>query len=149
MLTILEKVIILQEIDVFEQLMTEDLAQLASIAEEVEFPPDRVIYSEGGSPDSMYLVLEGRVLLHQQQKEVMTAGEKDTFGTWALFEDEPRVVTATTLEQSRLLRIDKEDFVDLLAANVRLTQGVLKTLVLRVRRLMELVHLGGKAQPVG
>ena len=149
MLTTIEKVIILQDIDVFEQLTTEDLAQLASIAEEVELPPNRVIYSQGGIPDSMYLVLEGRVLLHQQQKEVMTAGEKDTFGTWALFEDEPRVVTATTLEQSRLLRIDKDDFIDLLAEDVRITQGILKGLVQRVRRLMGLVHLGGEAQPVG
>ena len=139
MLTTIEKVITLQEIDVFEHLTTEDLAQLASIAEEVEFPPDSVIYSEGGSPDSMYLVLEGRVLLHQRQKEVMIAKEKDTFGTWALFEDEPRVVTATTLEQSRLLRIDKEDFIDLLADSVRITRGVLKALVQRARRLMELV----------
>lgn len=146
MLTTIERVIILQDIDVFEQLTTEELAQLASIAEEVQFPPNTVIYSEGGIPDSMYLVLEGRVLLHQDQREVMTAGGKDTFGTWALFEDEPRVVTATTLEQSRLLRIDKEDFVDLLADNVRITQGILKALVQRVRRL---VRLGEKAHQVG
>jgi len=145
MLTTIEKVIILQEIDVFEQLTTEDLALLAAVAEEVEFPPDRVIYSEGGRPDSMYLVLEGHVLLHQQQKEVMTAGEKDTFGTWALFEDEPRVVTATALEQSRLLRIDKQDFVDLLADNIQITQRILEALVQRVRRLMGLVNLGGPA----
>ena len=149
MLTTIEKVIMLQEIDVFEQLTTEDLAQLASIAEEVEFPPDRVIYSEGSRPDSMYLVLEGRVLLHQQQKEVMIAGEKDMFGTWALFEDEPRMVTATPLEQSRLLRIDKEDFVDLLADNVQITRGILEAFVQRMRRLMGLVRLGEKAQPVG
>ena len=139
MLTTIEKVITLQAVDVFEHLTTEDLAQIASIAEEVAFPPDRVIYSEGGNPDSMYLVLEGRVLLHQGQTEVMTAEEKDTFGTWALFEDEPRVVTATALEQSRLLRIDKEDFIDLLSDNVRITRGVLKALVQRARRLMELV----------
>ena len=142
MLTTIEKVITLQEVDVFEQLTTENLAQLASIAEEIEFPPNSVIYSEGGVADSMYLVLEGRVRLHQGPQEVMTAGEKDTFGTWALFEDEPRVVTATTLEQSRLLRIDKEDFIDLLADNVQITQGILKALVQRVRRLMGLVRLG-------
>ncbi|MCK5329433.1 MAG: cyclic nucleotide-binding domain-containing protein [Candidatus Latescibacteria bacterium] len=139
MLITIEKVIMLQEIDVFEQLTTEDLAQLASIAQEVEFPPDCVIYSEGSPPDSMYLVIEGRVLLHQGQKEVLIAGEKDMFGTWALFEDEPRVVTATALEQSRLLRIDKEDFIDLLADNVRITRGILEALVQRMRRLMGLV----------
>ena len=143
MLATIEKVITLQEIDVFEQLTTEDLALLSAIAEEIELPQDRAIYEEGDSPDSMYLVLEGRVRLHQQQQEVMTAGEKDTFGTWALFEDEPRVVTATTLEQSRLLRIDKQDFIDLLADNIQITQRILEALVQRVRRLMGLVNLGG------
>jgi CRP-like cAMP-binding protein len=138
MITTIEKVITLQEIDVFEHLRTEDLAHLAAIAEVVEFHADSTIYSEGGAPDSMYLILEGRVRLHQKGKDVMTATEKDAFGTWSLFDDELRVVTATTLEQTRLLRIDKEDFTDLLADNVRITQGILKALVQRVRRLMEL-----------
>ena len=141
MITTIEKVITLQEIDVFEHLETEDLTYLASIADVVEFAPDSEVYREGGAPDSLYLVLEGRIRLHQQDKEVMIAGEKDAFGTWALFDDEPRIVTATTLEQSRLLRIDKEDFTDLLADNVRITQGIMKALVQRVRRLMALANL--------
>ena len=139
MITTIEKVIFLQEVDVFEHLKTEDLAQLASIAEVVEFPADTEIFSEGGTGDSMYLVMEGQVRLHQQGKDVMVASEKGAFGTWSLFDDELRVVTATTLEQSRLLRVDKEDFTDLLADNVRITQGVMKALVQRVRRLMGLV----------
>lgn len=138
MITTLEKVIFLQEVDVFESLKTEDLAQLASIAEVLEFPADHVIFSEGGTGDSMYLVMEGQVRLHQQDQDVMVAREKDSFGTWSLFDDELRVVTATTLEQSRLLKVDKEDFTDLLADNVRITQGVMKSLVQRVRRLMGL-----------
>ena len=140
MLTTIEKVILLQEVDVFSHLSTEDLAHLASIAEEVEYSQDSVIYNEGGMPDSMYLVLEGRVLLHQKEKEVMVATEKDAFGTWALFADEPRVVTATALEGCKLLRLDKEDFIDLLAENVRITQGVLKDFVQRVQKLMALAN---------
>ncbi len=136
MLTTIEKVIFLQEVDAFERLRTEDLAHIAAISEELSVPRDSVIFREGGNPDSMYLVLEGKVRLHQDQREVMVASEKNAFGTWALFDDEPRVVTATAIEESRLLRIDKEDFIDLLADNVRITQGILKSLVVRVRGLM-------------
>lgn len=139
MLTTLEKVITLQEIDFFEHLRTEDLAYLASIAEEIEFPSESEIFKEGGNPVSTYLVLEGRVLLSQQGKEVMVAGENDVFGTWALFDDDPMMFTATTLESCRLLRIDREDFIDLLADNVRITQGILKNLVRRLQKLMGLV----------
>lgn len=54
----------------------------------------------------------------------------------ALFDDEPRVATATTLEGTRVLRVDKEDFIDLLADYVAITQSILKTMVKRLRRLM-------------
>jgi len=135
MLTTIEKVIILQEVDIFQHLSTENLAHLATIAEEVEFPKDATIFKQGGIADSMYMVLSGKVLLDQDGREVMIASENDAFGTWALFDDEPRVVNATTLEHSHLLRIDEEDFLDLLSDNVRITQGVLKSLVTRVRKL--------------
>ena len=137
MLTTIEKVIFLQEIDAFANLNSEDLAHIASISEEVSFPKGSVIYREKGNPDSMYLIISGRVRLHQGQHEVMIAGERNAFGTWALFDDEPRVVTATTVEDSCLLRIEKEDFIDLLADNVQITQGILKSFVGRIRGLME------------
>jgi CRP-like cAMP-binding protein len=66
----------------------------------------------------------------------MIAKDKDVFGTWALFDDELRVATAITLEDTRLLRIDKEDFFDLLADHVAITQSILKTMVKRLRNLM-------------
>ena len=75
MLTTIEKVITLQEVDVFEHLTTEDLAHLAFIAEEIEYPEGTLIFREGSLADSMYLVLEGRVLLQQGEQEVMVAGE--------------------------------------------------------------------------
>ena len=140
MLTTIEKVIMLQEIDVFEHLTTDDLTFLASIAEEMEYSEGAVVFNEGGIPDSMFYVLEGKVRLHRGKEELMAAGKNDTFGTWALFDDEPRVATATAMEYTSVLRIDKEDFFDLLADNVRITQGVMKALVQRVRRLRGLAR---------
>ena len=47
------------------------------------------------------------------------------------------MVTATVIENARLLKIDRGEFVDLLADNVQVTQGVLKTLVKKVRGIMD------------
>ena len=102
----------------------------------MSYEVDTVIFQEADPSDSLYLVLEGRVRLHRQELEVTVASANDVFGTWALFDDEPRVVTATTLEPTTVLRIDKEDFVDLLADHVQITQGVLKALVDRLRTLV-------------
>jgi len=136
MLTVIEKVIFLQNVDVFSEVSTEQLACLAVISEEVSFATGGTIYREHDPSDAMYLVLEGRVRLHRQSLEVTVAGPGDAFGTWALFDDEPRVVTATPLEETRLLRVGKEDFIDLLADNVQITQGVLKALARRLHGLI-------------
>ena len=136
MLTTIEKVIFLQDIDIFEFTVTEDLAYIAAIIEEFELPPGHIIFKEGELSDAMYLVVEGSVRLERDGKEVMTAKHKDVFGTWALFDDEPRVVTASTLENSRLLKIDKDDFFELLADHAQITQGILKTIVRKLRGLM-------------
>lgn len=136
MFTTVEKVIFLQDIDIFEYTSTEDLSNIAAITEEVPFPPHHTIYKEGEESDSIYLVIEGGVRLHRNGTDVMVAGSKDAFGTWALFDDEPRIVSATTTEDSLLLRIDKEDFFDLLSDNISITQSLFKALVKRVRELM-------------
>jgi CRP/FNR family cyclic AMP-dependent transcriptional regulator len=139
MLSIVEKVILLQNIDVFSEVPTEQLASLAAIAEEVEQIKGDAVYKEHDPPDALYLVLEGRVRLHRGKQEISMAEKNDAFGTWALFDEEPRVVTATAAEDCRLLRVDREDFIDLLADHVRIAQGVIKTIVKRLRNLVERV----------
>ena len=141
MFTTIEKVIFLQDIDIFESTTTENLAHIAAITEEVEFKKDQVIFKEGELSDALYLVIDGQVRLERENKLVMIAKGKNVFGTWALFDDEPRVVTATSLEDTHLLKIDKEDFYDLLADHVQITQGILKTMAKRLRGIMARVGL--------
>ena len=137
MLTTIEKVLFLQEIDMFEFTTTEDLSHIAAITEEVEYEADSIVFKEEEISDSMYVVVEGKVKLTRDGQDVMTAEKKDVFGTWALFDDEPRIVTATALESTQLLCIDKEEFVDLLADHVAITQSILKTMAKRLRNLMK------------
>ena len=95
MLTVVEKVIFLQNIDVFSEVPTEQLASLAAIAEEVSYLKSDVIYRENEYSDALYLVLDGRVRLHRDDKDIAVAENKEAFGTWALLDEEVRLVTAT------------------------------------------------------
>ncbi|MCH7690778.1 MAG: cyclic nucleotide-binding domain-containing protein [candidate division Zixibacteria bacterium] len=137
MLTVVEKVVLLQNVDVFSEVPAEQLTYLASIAEEIDCLAGDVIFRENDPADALYLVLDGKVGLKRDGKEIKQAGSQTAFGTWALFDDETRVVTATVIENARLLKIDRGEFVDLLADNVQVTQGVLKMLVKRVRGIMD------------
>lgn len=139
MLTVVEKVIFLQNIDVFSEVPTEQLAALATIAEEVTVLKGDVIYREDEYSDALYLVLDGRVRLHQADREIAIAAAREAFGSWALFDEDVRLVTATAGEDSQLLRLYRDDFVDLLADHVQIAQGVLKTVARRLRSLVDRV----------
>ena len=139
MYTVIEKVIFLQNIELFAEVPTEQLAEVAAIAEEVSFLKGDVIYSENDHSDALYLVVDGHIRLHRGDEEIAVAGDREAFGTWALFDDEPRVVTASAERDSKLLRIDREDFSDLLADHVQIAQGVLKELARRLRSLVNRV----------
>lgn len=146
MLTVIEKVIFLQNVDVFTEVPTEDLAYLAAIADEVDVAEGDNIYAQDEPSDALYLVLEGKVRLHRDGRDITIAESKEAFGTWALFDEAPRVVTATAMGDSRLLRIDREDFFDLLADHMQITQAVFKTVVGRLRSLMDAVAAGPARQ---
>lgn len=136
MLTTVEKVIFLQEIDIFEFTSTEDLAHIAAITEEVSFKPDAVISQEGEIGDAVYVVLQGQVRIESGGEEIMMARKKDSFGVWSLLDRAPNVATARAVEETRLLKIDREDFVDLLPDHINITQSIFKALVKKIRSLM-------------
>jgi CRP-like cAMP-binding protein len=142
-LTVIEKVILLQNVDVFAEVPTEQLAYLAAIASELSFPADYEIYAEDSPSDAMYLVLSGSVRLLRGSTLVTEAGPNQAFGTWALFDDEPRVVSAHTAEPTEVLMIRRDEFLDVLADNVRVIQAVLRAVVRRLRSLGRSVRPGG------
>lgn len=72
---------------------------LASLSREVKLAPDEVIFHEGDEGDSLYIVLEGRVMI---SKMIPGAGEEalaflergDYFGEMALIDKQPRSADA-------------------------------------------------------
>ncbi len=137
MLTPIEKVLLLQQVEIFTEVPTDQLAALAAISREVSYLAGDTVYRELDSPDALYLVLEGSVRLSQGDRTVSVSGPQVSFGTWALFDDEPRVLAATAIENSRLLRIDRNEFNDLLSDDVRIAQGIIRTVARRLRELAE------------
>ena len=136
MLSIVEKVILLQNVDVFTDIKSEQLSYLAAIAEEVSYDADEPIYKIDDASDSLYVVLDGQVRLHRGDEEISVANGSDPFGTWALFDATPRVTSATAVTDSRLLYIDRDDFLDLLSDHVQITEAVMNALVRRLRGLL-------------
>jgi CRP-like cAMP-binding protein len=135
MLTIIEKVLLLQNIDLFARVTSEQLSFLAAIAQEITAHPGRVLYSEGDAPDGLYIVISGSVLMKRGGQKIDQIASSGAFGVWALFDDEPRLTTAEVVEESRLLFISRDDFYDVLSDHFEMVEGLFKHLVQRLRKL--------------
>jgi CRP-like cAMP-binding protein len=135
MMNLIEKALALQEVDVFADVSTENLGFLAGITSELRIEEPAVLYRENQLPDSMFVIVEGRVALGKSGRPLTVAGPKDVLGAWALFDQEPHLSTARAEPGTVVLKLEREAFFDLLADHMSITQGILKALARRVRRL--------------
>ena len=136
-LNIVEKVIALEGVDLFRNLTPEQLARIATVARETKFPPGKIVLEASKAPDGLYVIVEGAVELSRNGEPLEIARRNNVLGAWALFEeDDPMPVTATTLEDTRVLRIGRDDFYDLLSDNSEITSAIFSTLVKRFRKLV-------------
>jgi CRP-like cAMP-binding protein len=136
-LNIIEKVIALEAVDLLKNLSAEQLSRIASIAREVKYPPGKIVLGPDTNPDSLFVILDGAVMIEREGVELHTAREHEVLGAWALFDPEPLAVTAKTVEDTRLLRIGRDDFYDLLSDNSEITASIFAMLVKRFRQLVE------------
>ena len=133
MLTTVEKVLFLKSIDLFSQIPGEDLAQVALIATEEAREANEDIFIEGDLGDALYLVLEGKVRVHRQDRTIAELGERECFGEIAILDASPRSATVTALSDVSLLKIAREDFEELLQEKHAIAQGVIRVLTRRLR----------------
>jgi CRP-like cAMP-binding protein len=137
-LNIVEKVIVLEGVDLFRNLTPEQLARIAGVAREEQVAPQKIVLEASKPADALYVIIDGAVELIRNGEAIDTARRNNVLGAWALFEEsDPMPVTARAVEDTRLLRIGRDDFYDLLADNSEITSALFSTLVKRFRKLVE------------
>jgi formate hydrogenlyase transcriptional activator len=130
-----EKVLCLQGVDIFKHTTTEMLTYISSIAEEVVLAPRSAIFSEQEMSDAMYVVVEGSVRLEKEGREIVVVGPSQSFGTWALFDNSPRLMSAVAIDDVVLLKIVSDTFYEFLADHEEVTPAIFKAVIERVKAL--------------
>jgi len=133
---LIAKTFLLQKVDLLEGARSSYLALLAGIAEEVEVDPGEELVIEGEPSDALYVIVRGAVELSAMGDQRLRRGEGTAFGTWSLIDPAPSVVSARVLEHTRLLRITRSDFQELLSDHPALASGMLQALARRLRSLV-------------
>jgi CRP/FNR family cyclic AMP-dependent transcriptional regulator len=134
-LATIEKVFLLQSIDLFSNAEAEALLRMALIATEESYKSGEVIQTEGGTPDAFYVVVRGRVVLKSESlNRSEEAVEHQAFGIIPVLDGEPVLFTATCAEDSLVLRIDAEDFFDHLTDDEQIVKSIVRYLSKQIRQ---------------
>jgi CRP-like cAMP-binding protein len=138
-LTVIEKVIFLKSVDIFEHATVEQLGHIAGLTEEVNFEAGETIYKEGEPGETMYVILSGRVVIERNGSIIHELKEKEAFGTLEVLDVHPRAATAKAIDEVRALKLNGPKFYELLSLDIEMVQAVFRTLSGWIRRLLKLV----------
>jgi CRP/FNR family transcriptional regulator len=134
-----EVVELLARVPVFSTLHSADLERISELAVPREFEPGQVVFREGDSSDTCYIVRCGRARAVREHSDgrtitLATFGPGDIFGELAMFEDERRSATVEAVEPTAAVAVLGPDMRRLMTEH----PGIATRLVIALgRRLRE------------
>jgi serine/threonine protein phosphatase PrpC/CRP-like cAMP-binding protein len=128
----------LRAIPIFKYLTYKELVKLLNVTTTAGFAPGEIIMEEGTDGDSFFVTLEGSLRVDKGDTEVATLDKGSHFGEMALVDRSPRSATVTVLSDTRVLRIQRDAFYDLLRKDsqlaVKLLWSFVQVLTIRLRQ---------------
>ncbi len=116
----------LARVPLFAGLSKKELAQVGSIADELDFQAGKTLIREGEPGREFFVLLEGRAEVTRDGETIATHGAGGFFGEIALLHELPRTATVTTLEPSVALIITARDFRALVKKSPEIALSVLQ-----------------------
>ena len=130
---------VLAQSGLFQGLSEEAAEPVASALETVSLPRGRVVFNEGESGDSLYVVLSGKIKLSRRAPDgrenvLAVMGPSDQFGELSVFDPGPRTATATAVTDVKLARMPQTVLRPWIEAHPEVGKRLLHVLARRLRR---------------
>ena len=132
-LLLIEKVLLLKSLSIFEATPETVLTEVAEILEEVEIEKSTNIFKVGDIASCMYIICKGEVKIHKDGHTLATLKENDFFGELSLLDTDARSADATADTDVFLLQMNQEPFYELMENRIEVARGIIKTLCRRLR----------------
>jgi len=115
MIPVLEKIHFLRTVSLFKGFSITDMIIMAQIAQEVSFEAGHVLFRVGDPGDALYLILEGKVdIVNENDKLLVSVEPPGCFGEVAVLDKKGRSATARCVDECRMLMITSKDFQEIL-----------------------------------
>ncbi|MHC5039053.1 MAG: cyclic nucleotide-binding domain-containing protein [Planctomycetota bacterium] len=136
-LSAIEKVLFLKGTEFFHELGGEYLLHISKVAMESEFSAGETIFKEGDLDRSMFIVVDGAVRIEVHGEEVNVLKNGSCFGEMALLDGKARSASAVASENTHCLKIEYDEFFELITERPEIAKGVMAVLSERLRSMLE------------
>ena len=135
----MEKIELLQSVSIFWDLNEDELGHIADKMVAKHFENGNYIFLEDSEGEQCFFVLEGSVKvtrLSKDGREVILAmlNEGDFFGEMSLLDGESRSANVIALEETKVLTLDRNDFIAVVNDYPQIAVQLLKELARRLRK---------------
>ncbi|MDP9000292.1 MAG: cyclic nucleotide-binding domain-containing protein [Myxococcota bacterium] len=113
------------------------LDRMTSLMEELDLPAGKTLYSAGDSPDAIYFMREGAIQLAREDAPPWTLEGRWVIGGFEAVLERPRSRTAMAITDLHLMRIQADDWIEILEDSFDLARGALFNQARTVARLDE------------
>lgn len=133
MLNLVERVLILKTVSLFATSPDSVVADVASLLEETELAKGEILFDKGAAGTCMYIIVSGKVKVHDGQRFLNFLGERQIVGEMAVLDSTPRMASVTAEEDTLLLRLDQEALYELMADRIEVARGIIRVLTGNLR----------------
>ncbi len=136
--SLLENVLFLKKTALFSNIKTSELRAIASVVEEISFHYGDVIVKENDPGDSAYIIKEGRIKIVKKTPngggvDLAVLSEGEFFGEMSLFDDEARSASAYAQTPCVMLKLMRDDLIDVIGEYPSIAVELIKLFVKRLR----------------
>lgn len=135
MLGSLDKALALRNAPLFAALSAEALLPVAALSTEKRLAPEEVLFTVGDMGDAMYVVVEGEVRVVRDKQAIARLGPGECVGEMAALDWEPRSATVIATEPSLLIRLGRNELMDMLRDHPQLVRSLAMVLADRIRHM--------------
>lgn len=147
MLSMIERVLILKTAPLFAGIPDVILAEIAGIVEEKVYAAGETIFSKGDPGRSMFILVSGKVRVHDGEVTFNHVSERGVFGEMAVLASEPRTASITAVEETHVFRLDQLAFYEAMADYPEISQSIIRMLIGYLRdRMHDVTALTAKVQ---
>lgn len=105
----------LRDIELFRELTMPELVKVYNALTTHHVEAGTRIIGEGEKSEHLYVVVDGQVRVEREGVRIAALGPGTHFGEMALLNHRPRSATVIALERTRLLRLQRSDFLSLMS----------------------------------